>query len=151
MSKKKQKKDSEKEKFEYSNEIVGIIIVLMGIIGLGGYGPVGHFISSFSIFLFGSLYIIFLIGMLLWGGYLIIKRDKPNMFSLKFIGFYIILLSVLIFLHTEYVFKNNQSGINIITDTFSNLMLAFKSNLAIKESGGGIIGAIFSYAFCKCF
>ncbi len=43
MSKKKQKKDSEKEKFEYSNEIVGIIIVLMGIIGLGGYGPVGHF------------------------------------------------------------------------------------------------------------
>lgn len=151
MSKKKQKKDNEKEKFEYSNEIVGIIIVLMGIIGLGGYGPVGHFISSFSIFLFGSLYIIFLIGMLLWGGYLIIKRDKPNMFSLKFIGFYIILLSVLIFLHTEYVFKNNQSGINIITDTFSNLMLAFKSNLAIKESGGGIIGAIFSYAFVSAF
>ena len=151
MSKKKQKKDSEKEKFEYSNEIIGIIIVLMGIIGLGGYGPVGHFISSFSIFLFGNLYIVFLIGMLVWGGYLIIKRDKPNMFSLKFIGFYIMLLAVLIFLHTEYVFKNSQEGINIITETFSNLMLAFKSNLAIKESGGGIIGALFSYAFVSAF
>ena len=151
MSKKKQKKDNDKEKFEYSNEIIGIIIVLMGIIGLGGYGPVGHFISSFSIFLFGNLYILFLIGMLLWGGYLIIKRDKPNMFSLKFIGFYIMLLAILIFLHTEYVFKNSQEGINIITETFSNLMLAFKSDLALKESGGGIIGALFSFAFVSAF
>ena len=32
MAKKKQKKDSEKKKFEYSNEVIGIILILASII-----------------------------------------------------------------------------------------------------------------------
>ena len=51
MAKKKQKKDSEKKKFEYTDEIVGILIILMSIIGIGNYGPAGNFIRSFSVFL----------------------------------------------------------------------------------------------------
>ena len=39
MAKKKQKK--EKEKFEYSNEIIGVLLILLSIIGMLGYGRAG--------------------------------------------------------------------------------------------------------------
>ena len=151
MSKKKEKKDKDKKKFEYSNEVIGILIVLAGIVGIGSYGPVGHFISSFAVFLVGSLYILFLIGLVISGCYLIVKRAVPNFFSLKLIGLYVIVLSILVLLHTQYVFANETEGFKIITETFDNLMLAFKSESAIGNSGGGIIGAIFSFSFVSAF
>lgn len=151
MSKKKEKKDKDKKKFEYSNEVIGILIVLAGIVGIGNYGPVGHFISSFAIFLTGGFYPFVLIVMIVTGCYLIVKREMPNFFSLKLIGLYIIILSILVLLHTQYVFNNETEGLKIITETFDNLMLAFKSQSAIGNSGGGIIGAIFSFAFVSAF
>ena len=51
MAKKKQKK--EKEKFEYSNEVIGVLFVLLAIIGMLGYGVAGNFIRSFAVFLVG--------------------------------------------------------------------------------------------------
>ena len=47
MAKKKKKKDDEKKKFEYSNEVIGIILILASIIGIGAYGPAGNFIRAF--------------------------------------------------------------------------------------------------------
>lgn len=150
MAKKKEKKDS-KKKFEYSNEIIGILIVLISIIGIGNYGPVGHFISSFAVFLVGSLYIVLLLLLLVLGLFLIGKKDIPTTISSRQIGLGIIFLSVLIFLHTQYVLVNETEGINIITETFDNLLLAFKSENAIGNVGGGIIGALFSFLFVSAF
>ena len=90
MAKKKTKKDSEKKKFEYTNEVVGIILILASIIGLGAYGPAGNFIKSFAVFLVGNIYIFLLVGILVLGGYLIVKRKTPNLLNLRWIGFYII-------------------------------------------------------------
>lgn len=151
MAKKKEKKSEDKKKFEYTNEIVGLLVVLSAIIGLGSYGPVGHFISSFAIFLMGSLYVLLLIAMLILGCFLIVKRSMPNFFSIKLMGLYIIMLSVLILLHTQYVLVNETEGIKIITETFNNLLIAFKSQAALSNAGGGIIGAVFSYAFVSAF
>lgn len=150
MAKKKEKKDS-KKKFEYSNEIIGILTVLISIIGIGDYGPVGHFISSFAVFLVGSLYIVLLLLLLVFGFVLIAKREMPKTITARQIGLGIIFLSVLIFLHTQYVLVNETEGINIITETFDNLLLAFKSESAIGNAGGGIIGAIFSFIFVSAF
>lgn len=150
MAKKKVKKDS-KKKFEYSNEIVGILIVLISVIGIGDYGPVGHFISSFAVFLVGSLYIVLLLLLLVLGFYLIGRKDFPTSISSRQLGVCIIFLSFLIFLHTQYVLVNETEGINIITETFDNLLLAFKSESAIGNVGGGIIGAIFSFLFVSAF
>ncbi len=151
MAKKKQKKDSEKKKFEYSNEIVGILIILLSIIGIGNYGPAGNFIRSFAVFLVGTIYIFLLIYLLFVGGYLILKRKTPNFFSLKSIGFYIVVVCYLIFLHTSYIAKNGQEGLKIITETFDNLLLTFKSPELVNNSGGGIIGALFAYVFYSLF
>lgn len=161
MAKKKKKKDSEKKKFEYTNEVVGIILILASIIGMGAYGPAGNFIRSFAIFLVGNIYIFLLLGILILGGYLIVKRKTPDLFNLRWIGFYILVISFLILLHLKYIEVNSQDGLKIITETFNNLLKAFSStatsglsslvNFDLINSGGGMIGAIFTYLFYSLF
>jgi len=150
MAKKKQKKDKNK-KFEYSNEIVGLIIILISIIGIGGYGLVGNIIKSFAIFLVGTIYIGLLLVLLIFGVRLIFKRDKPNLFTARLIGVYSIILALLVALHIKYVEINGTEGFKIITETFNNLMLSFTSPNVIDNVGGGLIGAIFSWIFVSAF
>ena len=72
MAKKKQKKES--DKFEYSNEIIGVLLILLSIIGMLGYGRAGNFIRSFAVFLVGVAYFPLLVAIFLLGVYLIVKR-----------------------------------------------------------------------------
>ena len=147
MAKKKHKK--EKEKFEYSNEIIGVLFVLLAIIGMLGYGVAGNFIRSFAVFLVGVAYFPLLIAFLFLGLYLIVKRSAPKLISRTSIGVYLIVVAILTLIHTEYVDK--VSGTDIITETFKNVMLAFKSVDMIKHCAGGIIGSILMFAFDWAF
>ena len=151
MAKKKAKKDKNKSKFEYNNEIVGVIVILLGIIGILGTGIIGNIIRSFAIFLVGTVYLALLILLVIVGIFLILKKNVSNLLSSRSIGGYAIVLSLLIILHLKYVEINSSEGIKIITDTFNNLMLSFSSNTALSNAGGGIIGAIFSYLFVTFF
>ena len=150
MAKKKTKKE-EKKKFEYTSEVVGIIMILASIIGIGGYGPAGNFIRAFSVFLVGNIYIFLLAAVLIMGAYIIVKRKTPDFLGLRWIGLYILVVAFLILLHLVYIEKNSSDGVKIITETYNNLLLAFKSTEAISNSGGGIIGALFTYAFFSLF
>ena len=147
MAKKKQKK--EKEKFEYSEEILGVLIVLICVIGILGYGRAGNFFRSFAVFLTGICYAPFLIILLILGLYLIVKRKMPNLLTTKFIGSYMISLTLLVYCHREYIKLN--CGSKIITETFTNVMSSFRSPQVISNTGGGMIGAIFGYTFDWAF
>lgn len=147
MAKKKQKK--EKEKFEYSEEILGVLIVLICVIGILGYGRAGNFFRSFAVFLTGICYAPFLIILLILGLYLIVKRKMPNLLTTKFIGSYMISLTLLVYCHREYIKLN--SGSKIIMETFTNVMSSFRSPQVISNTGGGMIGAIFGYTFDWAF
>ena len=151
MAKKKTKKSKNKNKFEYSNEIVGVIIILLGVIGLLGTGLVGNMVKSFAIFLVGTIYVVLLLLLIVVGVFLIFKKDPPNLLSSRLIGLYIIIISFLVLLHVKYIEVNDTEGIKIITETFNNLMVSFSNNRALSNSGGGIIGAVFSYIFVSCF
>ena len=145
MAKKKQKK--EKEKFEYSNEIIGVILILLSIIGMLGYGRAGNFIRSFAVFLVGVAYFPLLIAFLVLGVYLIVKRKTPKLLSRTSIGAGLIVMAILTLLHLEYLSSDTQ----IISETFKNIMLAFKSVDIIKNCGGGIIGSLLVYVFNWAF
>ena len=147
MAKKKQKK--EKEKFEYNNEIIGVLLILLSIIGMLGYGRAGNFIRSFAVFLVGVAYYPLLIVFLALGIYLIVKRKTPKMISRTAIGIYLIIMAVLPLAHMKYVREIEAS--KIISETFNNVMLAFKSPEVIKNSGGGMLGALIAYAFNWAF
>ena len=147
MAKKKQKK--EKEKFEYSNEVIGVLLVLLSIIGMLGYGVAGNFIRSFSVFLVGVAYFPLLVAFLFFGLYLIVKRKRPKLVSRMSIGVLLIVVAVLTLIHMEYVKK--FSGVEVITETFKNVMLAFKSPDMIKHCGGGLFGSLLMFVFNWAF
>ena len=147
MAKKKQKK--EKEKFEYSDEIIGVLFVLLAVIGMLGYGVAGNFIRSFAVFLVGVAYFPLLIAFLCLGLYLIVKRKSPKFVSRMSIGLYLIAMAILTLIHMEYVKK--FSGTEIVIETFRNVMLAFKSADVIQHCGGGMIASILLYVFNWAF
>lgn len=88
MAKKKKKKEK-KETFDHKEELIGIALILCSILGIGKYGIVGRAIASFSLFLVGSIYMVLLLVFLVVGLYMIVNREKPDLFTTKLIGIYI--------------------------------------------------------------
>ena len=149
MAKKKQKKQKDGAKFEYSNEVVGVLLILFSIIGIGGYGPAGNFIRSFAVFLVGVIYPLFLVFLLGIGIYLILKRKIPDLINSRMIGLYVLVIALLVLLHMKYV--NELQGQEIITETLDNIMKTFKNTDMIDNCGGGMVGALFGYLFYISF
>ena len=147
MGKKKQKKES--DKFEYSNEIIGVLLILLSIIGMLGYGRAGNFIRGFTVFLVGVAYFPLLVAFFALGVYLIVKRKSPKMISRASIGIYLIIMAALTLIHLKYIRKDGST--EMIMETFRNVMLANKSPEMIKNCGGGILGALFGYVFNWAF
>ena len=160
MAKKKTRKSS-KKKENYFMDLYGILLMLIAIIGIGKYGPVGRFIASFAVFLVGNLYFFLLLFVLVLGGYLIIYRKNINFFSSKMLGFYLLLIGILVFLHQNYVLESVEVS-KIFSATVDNIMSTvtriMESKISVgvfdaslSNTGGGILGAIFSTLFYKLF
>ncbi len=151
MAKNKKRKEEKKKTGGYSLELKGIGLVLLSIIGCCKFGLATKLIKGFSSFLVGSWWglLVLLVGAI--GIYIIIKREKPDFFTSKLVGFYVIVLGVLILSHTGYIKNvseiNGQElqGFEIVKETINNLM-GFINNI-VEIQGGGIIGAIFSVLF----
>ncbi len=159
----KNKKRSEKTKKTIWNypELIGVILMLISVLGIGKYGVVGKAIASFSLFLVGSLYILLLFFILAISIYMIIKREKPNFFSSKMIGIFLIVIGVLVLLHKEYVLINVDPS-KIISETTEYLMDSVSRimnsqvktgifDMTLANTGGGIIGSLFASLFYKLF
>lgn len=157
MAKKKRKKKVEKKEFGYTAELCGIILILVAILGIGKYGPVGRLFASFGLFLVGSLYMVFLLTLLLVGGYYLLKREAPKFFSTKLIGLYIFVCGLLTLMHKEFVIENNSNVVLIFQETMNQLATAFNSimhNGTLENwlaVGGGLIGSAFAILFVKLF
>lgn len=155
--KKKKRKEKEKQGFAYGAELKGIILILVAILGIGKYGPVGRLIASFSLYLVGSLYMLFLLAILLVGGYYLLKRNDPEFFSTKLIGIYIFIIGLLTLMHKEFVIENDSNIALIFQETMNQLATAFNSIMhnGVLESwlavGGGLIGCVFTLLFVKLF
>ena len=156
MAKRKRRKVV-KSKFKYTTELWGIIFILMTILGLGKYGPVGRMIASFGLFLVGSLYMILLVVIGIIGLYLLIKREKPDLFSSKLIGIYTLTLGLLVTMHWDFVSKNEFNGMVAFRETINQLVASFNELMnagALSDFfgvGGGVIGGVFAILFTSLF
>ena len=151
MAKKKARKDESKKGFQYAKELQGLLLVLLAITGLGNFGIVGSLIRKFAIFMFGSWYFVLLVLGLVLGVCLIAKRKKPEYFTARLIGIYTIIVTILLFSHINYVKDNALSGSEIFKTTYDNIILAYDSEIEVRNSGGGMIGASVSYMFVSLF
>lgn len=157
MAKKKKRKEVKKSK-DYVIELQGILLLLICIVGCCPFGIVADIIKGFASFLVGVWWAELLILVGICGVFMIIKRHKPEFFTAKLVGLYIIIASVCILSHVGYInnlnsetidvnnFKIIENGVEVIQATVAN-MLDFVNN-GTKLSGGGIIGAFFASIFC---
>ncbi len=160
MAKKKKSKASENESFQYSVELTGLILILIGLIGFG-FGPVGSYIKKFAMFLVGGWAWIFLLIFLLFlGSYMLFKRKLPRFLSQRLIGLYVIIIVILVASHFGFI-ENCKGAGDIFQTTISKFMdristignntALFTSGDISIEIGGGMIGAIFAVLFSSLF
>ncbi len=146
----KRKKSREASSKGMSNELVGLILAIIGIIGLG-FGYVGTLIKEFAMFLLGTWWIVFDIYLVLVGIYMLFKRKLPKFFSSRLIGFYLIMIVILVASHFTFLDKIGKVSeiLKITLDQFmdrittidisNSILNAGSSSIAI---GGGLIGAV---------
>lgn len=159
MAKRKKSSSEGGSKFEYSVELTGLILILIGLIGFG-FGLVGAIIKQFAMFLLGEWWFCALILVLILGVHMLIKRKLPNFFSSKLIGIYIFMIVILILSHMTFV-KTCDKPASIFGETINNYMERMDSinkiNILTSTGqtsiviGGGIIGAFFSFAVASLF
>ena len=159
MAKKKKSKEDGTNKFEYSVELTGLVLILIGLIGFG-FGPVGAILKEFAMFLLGEWWFCVLILVLFLGVHMLIKRKLPNFFSSKLIGIYIIIGVVLILSHITFV-KTVEKPVSIFSETINNYMDRMdsinKANILTSSGqtsiviGGGIVGSALSFCVSALF
>jgi len=156
---KKKKTNETKKNTGVSTELTGLILILVGLIGFG-FGPVGALLKKFAMFLMGEWWPLILIFVLILGFYMLIKRKLPSFFGQKYIGFYLILIVILVLSHLTFV-ESIEKASDIFDATISNYMdrvASIGANTALSSSGqtsivigGGIIGAAFAFVTDSLF
>ncbi len=158
MAKKKKTKDSEPKGFQYSVELTGLVLVLIGIIGFG-FGLVGSFIKKFAMFLVGEWWPIILFFVIYVGILMMFKRKLPNFFTSKLLGFYIIVIVLLTASHYTYMTVNKGNAIIKATlDMYEKRIATISSSAGLMATGqtdyaigGGILGGMASMCFSSLF
>ena len=156
MAKRKRKKDT-KKKLSFSVEIYSIVIILLGVLGICGYGPCGKLICAFFAFLFGTLYLVPLVGLIIIGVYLLFANHYPDFFSSKVAGIIILVIGLLMIFHVSFV-KDGITAKEIIHNTFNEVINVFKivdnsatREVAFKSTGGGMLGGLLISLFYSLF
>ena len=149
MMSKKKTSSSSKKKGKVPVEIFGILYIVLTILGLLRSGFVGKMVSNFGIFLFGAYYNWGLVFFLIVGGYVLLFREKPKLFTKKLIGFYLFSIAILSMSHVKYIMYDTNIGQAVFEDTIANIVSGFNDVNFIQ--GGGILGALFSYLFVLAF
>lgn len=143
------KKSSSSKKGKLPVEIFGILYLVFTILGILRSGFVGRLVSNFGIFLFGAYYNWGLVYFLIVGGYVLIFRQKPKLFTKKLIGFYLLAIAILSMAHVKYIMYDTNIGGAVFQDTINNAVSGFYDVEFVD--GGGIFGAFFSYLFVLAF
>ena len=143
---KKRRRRRTSAKFKFSVEITGIIFILIGVIGLFDFGPIGHFFKNIGIFLNGNHYYIFMILLSILGIYMLIRGNVPNFFNRRLLGLYLLVISFLSLMNIRLL--NTGIGLSDAFKAFADNYLIVISDNAytnISSTGGGVIGILFSW------
>ena len=152
MAKRKRKKET-KKRFNFGVEIYSIILILIGVLGICGYGPCGKLICAFFAFLCGTLYLVPLIGLILLGIYLLFSKHYPDFFGSKVTGLGLVFIGLLIAFHMPFIYRpleNNKTikWNGIISESFEKSVNVFTTfdgksrEVAFADTGGGMIGGL---------
>ncbi|WP_260284291.1 DNA translocase FtsK [Peribacillus aracenensis] len=148
MAKKKRRKknSTEKLKLTLKYELIGLTIIGLAIIAIAKLGAVGNGTVFLIRFFMGEWYILFLLGAIAAGFYLMIKREVPYLLKRQFVGMYFLVASMLLLSHVTLFNMLADGGPftkpSVISNTWELFWMEVTGKASTKDLGGGMIGAI---------
>ncbi len=144
--KKRKKKSTEKLKITLKYELIGLIIISLAVIAIAKLGAVGNGTVLLVRFFMGEWYILFLLGAIAAGFYLMIKREVPYLLKRQLIGLYFIVASMLLLSHVTLFNLLAEGGPfakpSVISNTWELFWMEVTGNASTKDLGGGMVGAV---------
>lgn len=134
------------ETFKY--ELYGLSLVLLAVFGSGAWslseGIIPRFLVTSFRFFFGFWYSLIPLGLLVLGLYMMIKQRIPDIFSRRFLGAMVFVVSLMLLTHAmlyrELLFSEDVRVIRHSFDQFNN----YRADIVTSQAlGGGMIGAVF--------
>ena len=158
MAKRRRSSKKKTSTNSYSPEFVGLILILIGILGLG-FGAVGIFIKKLAMYAVGELWLLILMVFIFIGIYLLFKRQLPTLFTSKLVGFYLLLIVVIVLAHFSFIRDIAPKQIMDVTmhrlRERTGTIVAGASLLSSGQTsygvGGGMIGAFFAFILASLF
>lgn len=157
MAKRKKRKTRKKQhlKLTIQYELVALLLMALSFISILQLGAVGKTMVSFFRFFFGEWYMLCLIGLIVYSGYLMWKREKPYMFHTKLNGIYLIVSAILLLSHvTLFKLLASQGAFqnpSVILNTWELFWMEVKKEATNVDLGGGMIGAVLFALFHYLF
>ncbi|USK76580.1 DNA translocase FtsK [Peribacillus frigoritolerans] len=148
MAKKKRRKknSTEKLKLTLKYELIGLTIIGLAIIAIAKLGAVGNGTVFLIRFFMGEWYILFLLGAIAAGFYLMIKREVPYLLKRQLVGMYFLVASILLLSHVTLFNMLADGGPftkpSVISNTWELFWMEVTGKASSKDLGGGMIGAI---------
>ncbi|PKG23087.1 DNA translocase FtsK [Niallia nealsonii] len=157
MAKRKKRKTKKKKQLKQTlqYELAALVVITIAIISILQLGVVGKTIVEFFRFFTGEWYMLCLLGMIVYGGYLMWKREKPFLWSTKLNGIYLIVAAFLLLSHvTLFNMLSSQGRFenpSVIYNTWQIFWMEVNKQSSTVDLGGGMIGAVLFALFHYLF
>ncbi len=148
MAKKKRRKSkgSANLKKTMKFELIGLSLLGLSAIAIAELGAVGKAITFLVRFFMGEWYILLLLGLIAIGLFLMVKRSVPFLLKRQLVGFYLIVMSILMLSHVRLFTLLADGGPfqkpSVIRNTWDLFWMEVNGKTSTHDLGGGMIGAI---------
>lgn len=147
MAKKKRRRTRKKENLKKTlqYELFALVLIALSAIAMAKLGAVGKATVMFFRFFMGEWYMLSLICVVVFAGYLMWKRTVPYLLHTKLVGFYLILSSLLLLSHVSLFQLLSNDGKfqdpSVIANTWELFWMEVNGETSTTDLGGGMIGA----------
>ncbi|EHC6230671.1 DNA translocase FtsK [Listeria monocytogenes serotype 1/2a] len=139
--KKSSTRSKKKQSASFRLEITGVILIAIGVIGLLQLGFVGRGFFALAEMFVGLLSYVLLAGSVILGGYMVIRRKMPHLFSKRLVGIYLIVLGFLTYIHMYFIIHNLGANASVVSSTWKLVLENLFRPNQVSFVGGGMIGA----------
>ncbi|MDO4903343.1 MAG: DNA translocase FtsK [Limosilactobacillus sp.] len=127
------------------NNLVGIIVTLLMLLGITGLGALGVLIANCFKLLFGTSYAVAIVTVMLFSLSYTFFAKSPRLKMRWIIGYFLTYIGLLMWLHV-LMFNSINIHSNIVGVTWNHIGKAIFNGDSTVQIGGGMLGA-YLYAF----
>lgn len=139
--KKTSTRSKKKKAASFRLEITGAVLIAIGIIGILQLGFVGRGFFALAEMFVGLLSYVLLAGSIVLGGYMVIRRKMPHLFSKRLVGVYLIVLGFLTYIHMYFIIHNLGANAPVVSSTWKLVLENIFRPNQVGFVGAGMIGA----------